>query len=97
MVRKRSVVKSMVAGALIGFAEAAPMNPVRLRRPLGVVWLDDRDLPDPLDGVPLMILDPVPLGRDDGGGRRQAGRMLRLTLAHPMRLLQRLRDRLSAG
>lgn len=84
----------MVAGALIGFADAAPLDAVRLSRPPGVVWRDDRDLPDPLDGVPLMLLDPVPL---EGGGdaRRRVGRVLRLTLSHPVRLLQRLRDRLA--
>lgn len=83
-----------MAGALIGFADAVPMDAARMRRPLEVVWRDDRDLPDPLDGVPLTILDPVPLGgsRDE---RRAVGRTLRLTLSHPFRLLQRLRSRLS--
>ncbi len=93
--RNRNVLRSLIAGALIGFAEAAPMDPVRLRRPLGVVWLDDRDLPDPMDGVPLMVLDPMPLGRSTDT-RRRVGRALRLTLAQPIRLLQRLRDQISA-
>lgn len=88
--------RSLVAGALIGFADAAPMDPMRLRRPLGVVWLDDRDLPDPLEGVPLMVLDPVPLGRGSRDTRHRVGRALRLTLAQPLRLLRKLRDQLSA-
>lgn len=88
--------RSLVAGALIGFAEAAPMDPVHLSRPLGVVWLDDRDLPDPLDGVPLMVLDPVLLGGGSRDTRRQVGRALRLTLSRPLRLIQRFRDRLIA-
>ena len=84
-----------MAGALIGFADAAPMDGARLRRPLEVVWRDDRDLPDPLDGVPLTILDPVPLGRGSRDTRRSVGRALRLTLSHPLRLLDRLRSHLS--
>ena len=94
--RKRSVVKSVLAGALIGFAEAAPMNPFRLHRPLGVIWLDDRDLPDPLEGVPLMLLDPVPLRRDRTDRRGGSG-PLRLVVHHPLRLLHRLRHRLTPG
>lgn len=93
--RNRNVLRSLIAGALIGFAEAAPMDPVRLQRPLGVVWLDDRDLPDPMDGVPLMVLDPMPLGRS-ADTRRRVGRVLRMTLARPIHLLQRLRDQISA-
>lgn len=93
----RNVFRSLVAGALIGFADAAPMNAARLRRPLEVVWRDDRDLPDPLDGVPLMFLDPVPLGQGSRDTRRTVGRALRLTLSHPFRLLRRLRGHLSAG
>ena len=85
-----------MAGALIGFADAAPMDATRLRRPLEVVWRDDRDLPDPLDGVPLTILDPVPLGGRSRDTRRAVGRALRLTLSHPIRLLDRLRSHLSA-
>lgn len=92
--RKRSVLKSMVAGALIGFADAAPMSPLRLHRPLGVVWLDDRDLPDPLDGVPLMLLDPVPLSRQRPDRRFGLG-PLRVALHHPLRLLHRLRHHLT--
>ncbi|MFW5946893.1 MAG: hypothetical protein ACOCUW_00260 [Gemmatimonadota bacterium] len=93
--KKRSVVRSLVAGALIGFADAAPLDPARLRRPLGVVWLDDRDLPDPLAGVPLLVLDPVvPTGSADT--RRRVGRALRLGFARPLRLLDRLRAHLAA-
>ena len=96
MAGNRNVFRSLVAGALIGFAGAVPMDAARLRRPLEVVWRDDRDLPDPLDGVPVTFLDPVPLGRGSLDTRRSAGRVLRLTLSHPFRLLRRLRDQLSA-
>ena len=92
----RSVFRSLVAGALIGFADAAPMDARRLQRPLEVVWRDDRDLPDPLAGVPLMILDPVPLGRSRDS-RRSPGRALRLGWSRPLDLLRRLRDQLSPG
>lgn len=95
--RKRSVLRSLVAGALIGVAEAAPMASVRrLRRPLGVVWIDDRDLQDPLGGLPLVILEPVPL---DGSldQRRDEVALLRLTLTRPFRLLERFRSRLHPG
>lgn len=93
--KNRSVFRSLVAGALIGFADAAPMDAARLRRPLEVVWRDDRDQPDPLTGVPLWFLDPVsPVGSRDT--RRGVGRALRLTLSHPLRLLRRLRSQLSA-
>lgn len=92
--RNRSVLRSLVAGALIGFAEAAPMNVARLRRPLEEVWRDDRDLPDPLPGVPLVILEPVPLDRSRDT-RQGVARTLRLTLSHPLALLRRLRGRLS--
>ena len=85
-----------MAGALIGFAEAVPMDAVRVQRPLGVVWRDDRDLPDPMDDLPLRFLDPVPLEREAGDTRRAVGR-LRLAWSGPLRLLQRLRDRLSPG
>lgn len=85
-----------MAGAIIGFADAAPMDPIRLRRPLGVVWLDDRELPDPLEGVPLMVLDPVPLGGRSRDTRHRLGGTLRLSLAHPLRLLRKLRAQLSA-
>lgn len=84
-----------MAGAIIGFADAVPMDPGRLRRPLGVVWLDDRDLPDPLAGVPLMILDPVPVGSPPGDVRCRRGPSLRLTVMHPFRLLRRLRNHLT--
>jgi hypothetical protein len=71
------------------------MDAARLRRPLEVVWRDDRDQPDPLTGVPLWFLDPVsPAGSRDT--RRGVGRTLRLTLSHPLRLLRRLRGQLSA-
>jgi hypothetical protein len=88
------VFRSLVAGALIGFADAAPLDPMRLGRPLGVVWIDDRDLPDPLAGVPVMVLDPVRLGRSRDT-RRRVARTLRLTLAHPLRFLRRFREQLS--
>lgn len=97
MAKNRSVFRSLVAGALIGFAEAVPMDAVHLRRPLEVVWRDDRDLPDPLDGVPVTILDPVPLGGRSRDTRRSVGRTVRLTLSHPFRLLRRLRDHLSVS
>lgn len=93
--RNRSVLRSLLAGAIIGFADAVPMDPGRLRRPLGVVWLDDRDLPDPLAGVPLMILDPVPVVCGHGDGRRRSGRSLRLTVMQPIRLIRRLRQHLA--
>ena len=95
MAGNRSMLRSLVAGALIGFADAVPLDAARLRRPLEVVWRDDRDLPDPLAGVPVTILDPVPTGgsRDT---RREPGRAVRLTLVRPLRLLRRLRDHLSA-
>lgn len=91
----RSVFKSLVAGALIGFADAAPLDARRLQRPLEVVWRDDRDLPDPLAGVPLTILDPVPLGRGSRDDRRGVGGTIRLTWARPLQLLRRLRSHLS--
>ncbi len=95
MARNRSVFRSLVAGALIGFTDAAPLDAARLRRPLDVVWREDRDQPDPLAGVPLWFLDPVrPVGSRDT--RRNVGRSLRLTLSQPLRLLRRLRDQLSA-
>lgn len=92
----RSVFRSLVAGALIGFADAAPLAARRLQRPLEVVWRDDRDLPDPLEGVPLMILDPVSLDRSRDS-RRRSGRTLRLSWSRPFHLLRRLRDQLSPG
>ena len=92
----RSVIRSLVAGALIGFADAAPMDARRLQRPLEVVWRDDRDLPDPLDGVPLMILDPVPL-QHHRDSRLGLGRTLRLGWSRPFDLLRRLRGHLSPG
>jgi hypothetical protein len=89
------VLRSLLAGAIIGFADAVPMDPGRLRRPLGVVWLDDRDLPDPLAGVPLMILDPVAVGSPCRDGRRRTGRSLRLTLTRPFRLVRHLHQHLT--
>ena len=94
MARNRSVVRSLIAGALIGFADAAPMDATRLRRPVGVVWRDERDLPDPLEGIPLRILDPVPVPGGVEDTRHSVGRVVRLTLTQPFRLLRRLRDRL---
>ena len=91
------MIRSLLAGALIGFADAAPMGPERLRRPLEVVWRDDRDLPDPLDGVPLTILDPVPLGDRSRDTRRGPGHAVRLGLTRPLHLLRRLRHHLTAG
>lgn len=88
------MIRTLLAGALIGFADAAPMDAARLRRPLEVVWRDDRDRPDPLAGVPIMILDPVQVSRETGD-RRGAAEALRLTLTHPLRLLRRLGARLS--
>ena len=97
MAGNRSVIRSLVAGAILGFADAAPMDAARLRRPLEVVWRDDRDLPDPLAGVPLTILDPVPVDRDAGDHRNAMGRALHLTLARPLAFLHRFRERLTAG
>lgn len=91
--RKRSVWRSVIAGALIGVAEATRMDPAtRYRRPLGIVWLDDRNWPDPTAGIPLLLLDPVPLPdprRTDVRHRRAGG--LRLSLATPGRLLRLFR------
>ncbi len=92
----RSVFRSLVAGALIGFADAAPLDARRVQQPLDVVWRDDRALPDPLDGVPLAILDPVRLARSRDS-RRRPGRTLRLGWTRPLDLLRRLRDQLSPG
>lgn len=94
--RNRNVFRSLLAGAIIGFAEAVPMDPGRFRRPLDVVWLDDRGLPDPLAGVPLMILDPLPIGSHSRDRRVRPGRSLRLTMTQPWRLIQRLRHHLAA-
>ena len=88
------MIRTLLAGALIGFADAAPMDAARLRRPLEVVWRDDRDRRDPLAGVPIMILDPVQVSRETGD-RRGAAETVRLTLTRPLRLLRRLRARLS--
>ena len=97
MAGNRSMIRSLVAGAILGFADAVPLDTVRLRRPLEVVWRDERDLPDPLAGVPLTILDPVPVDRDPGDRRGAMGRALHLTLAGPLAVLHRFRDRLKAG
>ncbi|NIY08831.1 MAG: hypothetical protein GWN02_11350 [Gemmatimonadetes bacterium] len=92
MFRKRSVWRSLIAGALIGVAEATRVDPAgRHRRPLGIVWLDDRDLPDPMVGIPLLLLDPVRLGDPgDSDVRRRRVGGVRLSLASPVGLLQRL-------
>ena len=93
--RKRSLVRSLVAGALIGLTEAAPLDAVRRTRPLQVVWIDDRDLPDPLTRVPLFLLDPVPLEKPVAEtGPSGFGSII---LSTPSQLLHALRARLGGG
>jgi hypothetical protein len=87
--RERSVWRSVIAGALIGVAEATRLEGgAGPRRPLGIVWLDDRIRPDPTAGIPLLLLDPVPLpALCDSDVRRRRVRGLKLSLTSPGRLL----------
>lgn len=89
---KWSAWKSVLAGAVIGFVEAAGPEAARrrLRAPLAVVRIDDRHSPDPLADVGLWILDPVPDPHPDATDRRYPLTALRLTRLHPVRLLRTL-------
>ena len=60
---RRSVWRSLVAGALIGFAESSRLDLQRrgLDRPPGVFRVADRlSARRLIEGIPLILLDPIP-------------------------------------
>ena len=60
-VRKRRIWRALVASAVIGLVEAAGLDRRgRIRkRPLRVVWMDDREPADPLARTGVWFLEPV--------------------------------------
>lgn len=90
---RRRFWRSVLAGAVIGLVEAAGLDRPRrmLRRPLRVVWLDDRDSTDPLDHAGVWFVDPLGDPRPEPTDRRRcAARGLRITRLDPRRLLRSL-------
>lgn len=77
----RRLWRTLLTGAVIGLVESAGLDlRGRLRRrPLRIVWIDDREPGDPLAGTGVWFLDPL---RDPSAravdGRRPHGRSLRL-------------------
>lgn len=90
---RRRFWRGVLAGAVIGLVEAAGLDRPRriLRRPLRVVWIDDREPDDPLDGAGVWFMDPVGDPRPAPGDLRRptAGR-LRIARLHPARILRSL-------
>ena len=87
--RKRRLWRTLVAGAVIGLVEAAGLDRrVRTRRrPLRVVWLDDREPADPLARAGVWFIDPLGDPRPAAGDLRRAhGPALRLArlVARPL-------------
>jgi len=68
----RSLLRSILAGTVIGLVEAAGLDPRRrhLRRPLRVVRLDDTGRTDPLATAGVWFLDPIGDPRPDPTDRR---------------------------
>lgn len=90
---KWSAWKSVLAGAVIGFVEAAGPEAARRRihGPLAVVRIDDRRVPDTVSGTGLWFLDPLGDPRSSrADDRRGTGAPLRLLRIHPGRLLRGL-------
>lgn len=92
MAQRWKIWRTVLASVLIGFAEGTRMPAHRrLRRPLGIVWLDDRPAPDPLGDLPVLLLDPVVLERPDASDlRNDVMEPLRLRLPSPLRWVRRL-------
>lgn len=84
---KWSAWKSVLAGAVIGFVEAAGPAAARrrLHRPLAMIRIDDRRTPDPLRGLGVWFIDPLPNPRPAPTDRRGGGGPLRLARFLPMR------------
>ena len=89
---KWSAWKSVLAGAVIGFVEAAGSEPARrrLRTPGAVVRIDRRRPPDPRAELGVWFLDPVPDPRPQTTDRRHPLAGLRLATLSPLRLLRSL-------
>lgn len=78
--------KSVVAGVVIGFVEAAGSDAARrrLRRPPPVVWIDRRRAPNPLARLGVRLLDPLPLPPRSADRRRPIrDGILRITRIRP--------------
>lgn len=87
--------KSALAGAVIGFLEAAGSEHEKraAHRPLAVVRFDERQRDRLARPAGLWFLDPLPRpGGDDGGSRREAGK-LQLDRITPLRLARELAGR----
>jgi hypothetical protein len=86
---KFNVWRSALAGALIGFVEAAGLAAIRpsLRAPLRIVRPADRLLRDPLARYGVWFLDPLPAPRPGATDLRRppAGNRLRVSAPWPWR------------
>lgn len=87
--------KSALAGAVIGFLEAAGSEHEKraAHRPLAVVRFDERQRDRLAWPAGLWLLDPLPRPGEDGGGRRRDARHLKLDRIAPLRLARELAGR----
>lgn len=89
--KRHRIWRGVLAAAVVGVVEAAGLGAVRRehRRPLRVVWVDDREPADPLAGTGLWLLDPLRDPKPEHGDvHRRSPRPLRLTRLHPAQLLR---------
>lgn len=94
--RRRKLWRAVLAGAVIGLVEAAGLDRERRhrRRPIRIVWLDDREPADPLAGSGVWFLEPLDSVRPNPGDlRREHGRRVGLIRLHPRALAEALRQR----
>lgn len=95
----RKLWKALLASAVIGFVEAAGLDanrPAR-KRPLRIVWIDDRSPDDALASTGVWFLDPLGDPRPAPGDlRRRPGRALRVAPLDARRLARHFRGFLSA-
>ncbi len=90
--KQRKIWRGMLAAAVAGVVEAAGLGALRPdpRRPLRVVWLDDREPADPLAGTGIWFLDPIGDPRPEPTDLRRPSRPpLRLARLLPLSFTRR--------